>query len=108
MRRKTQTSAVARICIYIIIFDLAHMANTQTRVLAGAGEGSPSDGESPSLDSAASCSPEIRNCCWGLVHGLLRRGHCSLTKTTSPLYIYHYVTRNENSYEGVGAVFKLL
>lgn len=89
-------------------FDVTHMGNTQTRVLVGKEEGNPSDSESPTLDKAAACSPEIRNCYWGFVHGLLRRGHCSLTKTNSSLYIYHYVTSNEKSYEGVGAVFKLV
>jgi len=52
-------------------FDLTHMGNTQTRVLVGTGEGNPSDMESPTLDSAAACSPEIRNCCWGLCTGSL-------------------------------------
>lgn len=88
-------------------FDVTHIGYTQTRVFDGTGEGNPSDGESPTLDSAGACTPEIRNCCWGLVHGLLRRGHCSLTKTNSSLYIYHYVTRYGKSYDGADAVFKL-
>lgn len=84
-------------------FDVTHTGNTQTRVLVGTGEGNPSDGESPTLDSAAACSPEIRNCCWGPVHGLLRQ-----RQRQSLLFIStYYVTRNEISYEGVGAVFRL-
>jgi len=88
-------------------FDVTHTGNTQTRLFDRKGEGNRSDGENPKLDNAAACTPEIRSCCWGLVHGLLRWGHSSQTKTNPSLYIYHYVTRNGKTYEGADAVFKL-
>jgi hypothetical protein len=87
-------------------FDVAHTEKPKPEYLLEQGKERRQTREAHRLTALVLAHRKSETAVGGLCTGSLH-GVCSLTKTNLPLYIFHYVTHNEHSYEGVGAVFKL-